>query len=249
MAESGVLEEGKWRQSEEGTPQGGSISPLLANIFLHYVFDLWAARWARTQANGEMIAVRFADDLVVGFQYESDAERFRKELSERFQQFNLELHSGKTRLIEFGRHAAGNRLRRGLSKPETFDFLGFTHICATTRGGRFTVARHTIRKRLRAKLAELKAELRRRLHWPVAEVGQWLKRVLKGHFAYYGVPLNSRALSTFRWQVGRLWLAAIRRRSQKARLRWTRMQRLIDTWLPPVRLCHPWPSQRQRVTT
>jgi group II intron reverse transcriptase/maturase len=247
---AGVLADGTRTRSEQGTPQGGSASPLLANVYLHYVFDLWAQRWRRTQARGDVVVVRYADDIIVGFQHKSDAERFRAELAERLRQFALELHPDKTRLIEFGPFAAANRQRRGQGKPETFAFLGFTHICGKKRSnGRFTVLRQTIRKRLQAKLKLVKAELRRRLHDPVPEVGRWLRSVVGGHVLYYGVPTNSHAIALFRFQVGRLWYCSLRRRSQKTRLNWERMRRLIDRWLPPARICHPYPLRRLGVIT
>ena len=195
---AGVLEDGTRTRSETGTPQGGSASPLLANIYLHYAFDLWVQWWRRTQARGEVIVVRYADDIVTGFQYQSDAERFVKGLSERFRKFSLEIHPEKTRLLDFGRYAVENRRKTGRGRPGTFDFLGFTHICGKTRSGRFTVIRQTMRKRLQAKLAEVKAELRRRLHDPVPEVGKWLSSVVRGHNRYYGVPMNSHALAQLR---------------------------------------------------
>jgi group II intron reverse transcriptase/maturase len=246
---AGVLEDGTRTRSEQGTPQGGSASPLLANVYLHYVFDLWIQRWSRTQARGEVIVVRYADDFIVGFEHESDAERLLVELVERFRQFALELHPDKTRRIEFGRTAAWKRAQRGQGKPETFDFLGFTHICGKTRSGRFTVPRQTIRKRLQAKLKQVKIELRRRLHDPVPEVGRWLRSVVGGHVRYYGVPMNSPAIILFRFQVGGLWYRTLRRRSQKTRLNWERMRRLIDRWLPPARICHPYPLRRLGVIT
>jgi len=242
---AGVLEDGKRTRSEKGTPQGGSASPLLANVYLHYVFDLWVQKWRRTQARGDVIVVRFADDIVVGFQHKSDAERFRAELAERFGKFGLTLHPDKTRLIEFGPFAARNRERRGQGKPETFDFLGFTHICGKKRSnGRFTVLRQTMRTRLQAKLHEVKTELRRRMHDSVPEVGKWLKSVLVGHMRYYGVPMNSRALHLFRFQVVRLWCRTLRRRSQRSRTTWERMQRLAQRWIPPARIYHPYPLRR-----
>jgi RNA-directed DNA polymerase len=247
---AGVLEEGKRTRAAEGTPQGGSASPLLANIYLHYVFDLWVQAWRRKQACGDVIVVRFADDIVLGFQNKSEAERFWKELSERFGKFGLELHPEKTRLLEFGPFAAENRKRLGHGKPETFDFLGFTHICGKTRSnGRFTVLRQTIRKRLQAKLSEVKAGLRRRLHDPIPEVGKWLRSVVGGHLRYFGVPMNGPALATFRFQVGRLWHRALSRRSQNGRVRWDRMRRVINRWLPPARICHPYPLRRLGVIT
>jgi group II intron reverse transcriptase/maturase len=247
---AGVLEDGRRTLVQAGTPQGGSASPLLANIYLHYVFDLWVQAWRQKQAEGDVIVVRFADDIVLGFQSEMEAKRFRTELEERFREFNLELHPGKTRLLEFGPFAAGNRRKRGEGKPETFDFLGFTHICAKKRSnGRFTVLRQTIRKRLQAKLSEVKAELRRRMHDPIPEQGIWLQAVVGGHSRYYGVPMNSPALSCFRFRVGWLWQRALSRRSQNGRVRWDRMRRLIDRWLPPARVCHPYPLRRLGVIT
>ena len=246
---AGVLEDGQRIQVEQGTPQGGSASPLLANVYLHYVFDLWVRAWRRKQARGDLIVVRFADDLVLGFQYKSEAERFWKELAQRLRKFRLELHPDKTRLVEFGRFAADNRQRRGQGKPEIFGFLGFTHICGKTRSGRFTVLRQTIRQRLQAKLGEVKTELRRRMHDPVPEVGKWLGAVVGGHMRYYGVPLNMPALFLFRSQVGWLWQRALSRRSQKGRVKWDRMRRLIDRHLPPLRTYHPYPLHRFGVAT
>ncbi len=246
---AGVLEDGTRRRSEEGVPQGGSISPLLANVYLHYVFDLWAERWRKKHAHGDVIIVRFADDFIVGFQHREDAERFLGQLRERFQAFHLELHAEKTRLIEFGRFAAQNRRRRGEGKPETFNFLGFTHICGTTRKGKFTVHRRSIRKRIRTKLKELKKELRRRLHDPVPAVGKWLRVVLLGHYRYYGVPGNGDKMSAFRYHLSVLWYRTLRRRSQRKRLTWERMNRLIARWLPQPRIWHPYPDLRMYVTT
>jgi group II intron reverse transcriptase/maturase len=247
---AGVLEDGKRIRMEEGTPQGGSASPLLANVYLHYVFDLWAQAWRRKQAHGDVIVVRYADDIVVGFQSESDAKQFRAELAERFRRFSLELHPDKTRLLEFGPFAARNRKRRGEGKPETFDFLGFTHICGKKRSnGRFTVLRQTVRKRLQAKLNAVKAELRRRMHAPIQDTGKWLRSVVSGHIRYYGVPMNSHALKTFRFKVGWLWHRALSRRSQNGRVTWDRMRRLLDRWLPPVRVYHPFPLRRMGVIT
>jgi RNA-directed DNA polymerase len=246
---AGVLEDGKRIRMEEGTPQGGSASPLLANVYLHYVFDLWVQAWRRKRAHGDVIVVRFADDMVLGFQVRSDAERFWAELKERMQKFQLELHPEKTRLLEFGPFAAENRKHRGLGKPETFAFLGLTHICGRTSKGRFTVLRQTVRKRLQAKLQVVKIELRRRMHEPIPEVGKWLKAVVGGHIRYYGVPSNRYALAHFRFSVGKLWHQVLRRRSQRGRVPWERMTRLIDRWLPPARICHPYPSRRLRVTT
>jgi group II intron reverse transcriptase/maturase len=246
---AGVLEDGKRIRVEEGTPQGGTISPLLANIYLHHVFDLWIQRWRRKQARGDVVVVRFADDFVVGFQHRSEAEQCLAELRERFRKFGLELHPDKTRLVEFGRHAGGNRRGGGGGKPGTFNFLGFTHVCDKTRKGKFIVLRQTQRKRMRAKLREVKQELRRRLHDPVPEVGQWLRAVVRGHFVYYGVPRNGPALTLFRHQVVVLWLRSLRRRSQKHRVTWVRMACLVSRWLPTARIHHPYPEQRLRVYT
>ena len=247
---AGVLEGGKQVRVEEGTPQGGSASPLLANVYLHYVFDLWVQKWRRTQTKGDVIVVRFADDIVMGFQRRADAERFQRELIERFAQFHLELNPEKTRLVEFGPFAAKDRTRRGEGKPETFDFLGFTHMCAKKRNnGRFTVLRQTIRKRLQAKLSEVKTELRRRMHYPIREQGKWLRSVVAGHIRYYGVPMNQRALGAFRHEVGRLWMRALQRRSQRRHLTWERMRKHIARWLPLARVCHPYPLRRLGVIT
>src|SRR5262245_31894655 len=209
---AGVIENGSWAESEEGTPQGATVSPLLANVYLHYAFDQWVERWRRRQARGDMVVVRYADDFVVGFEHRADAERFQAELSERLAKFGLELKAEKTRLIEFGRHAASNRAARGLGKPETFDFLGFTHISGKTRAGRFALKRKTIAKRMRTKLREVKAELMRRLHLPIPVVGRWLGSVVRGHLAYYAVPGNSEAVHEFSQQVKRLWTRTLRRR-------------------------------------
>jgi len=244
---AGVLEDGAVTEMEAGTPQGGSISPLLANIYLHYVFDLWVRNWRKRHAQGDVIVVRYADDIVMGFQHRWEAERFLEELKERFRKFGLELHPGKTRLIEFGRFAAANRKARGEGKPETFTFLGFVHICGTTKKGRFTVIRKTSGKKARAKLKALKETLRKRMHWPIPAMGAWLASVLQGHYRYYGVPNNWAALSKFRYQVIRLWFRTLRRRSQRTRLIWERMQRLVHLYLPYPRIVHPYPEQRLRV--
>ena len=241
---AGVIEDGSWAESEAGTPQGATVSPLLANVYLHYVFDQWAERWRRRQARGDMVVVRYADDFAVGFEHREDAERFLAELSERFAKFGLELKAEKTRLIEFGRFAASNRAARGLGKPETFDFLGFTHISGTTRSGRFMVKRVTIAKRMRAKLKEVKTELMRRMHLPIPELGRWLGSVVRGHFAYYAVPGNLDAVKAFANQVHYLWHRALRRRSQRGVVTWERMRRLIDQWLPKPRTLHPFPEKR-----
>ncbi len=247
---AGVLEDGKRIPVEEGTPQGGSASPLLANVYLHYVFDLWVQAWRRKRAHGDVIVVRFADDIVVGFHGKADAEQFRAELTERMKKFHLELHPEKTQLLEFGPFAIQNRQKRGEGKPETFNFLGFTHICVKKRSnGMYTVLRQTIRKRMQAKLGEVKAELRRRMHDPIPEVGQWLRSVVGGHFRYYGVPMNRPALQTFRFQVGWHWYRTLSRRSQNGRLPLDCMRRLVARWLPPVRSYHPYPLRRMGVVT
>jgi RNA-directed DNA polymerase len=247
---AGVLEDGKRVRMEEGTPQGGSASPLLANVYLHYVFDLWVQAWRQKRAHGDVIVVRFADDVVVGFNSKADADQFRAELTERMQKFNLELHPEKTRLLEFGPHAIDQRRWRGEGKPETFNFLGFTHICVKKKSnGRFTVLRQTIRKRLQTKLNEVKAELRRRMHEPIPEQGKWLRAVVGGHSRYYGVPMNQPALAVFRFRVGWLWHRSLSRRSQNGRVLWDRMRRLITRWLPLPTVCHPYPLRRMGVVT
>jgi group II intron reverse transcriptase/maturase len=246
---AGVIEDGSWTASDAGTPQGASISTLLANVYLHYVFDLWAHQWRGRQARGEMIVVRYADDFVVGFEHNDDAERFLADLRERFAQFALELAPDKTRLIEFGRFAAERRQQRGERRPETFDFLGFTHICAKTRKGRFMLKRVTSKKRMRAKLSAVKTELRRRMHLPVSEQGRWLGSVVRGHLNYYAVPGNSDAIGAFRDQITRHWHRTLRRRSQRHRLTWQRMHRLAVRWLPHARIQHPWPDARFAATT
>jgi RNA-directed DNA polymerase len=246
---AGVLEEGKRIQSEVGTVQGGSISPLLSNIYLHYVLDLWVQQWRQKQARGEVIFVRFADDFVAGFQHRHEAERFLAELRERFAKFALELHADKTRIVEFGRYAEQNRRKRGGGKPETFNFLGFTHSCGKTRKGHFTVLRQTMRQRWQAKLRALKDELRQRLHTPIPEQGAYLRSVLLGHFRYYGVPMNGPALCSFRRAVGYLWRTVLCRRSQGNHLPWRRMQRYIARWFPSASVCHPYPLVRLGVLT
>jgi RNA-directed DNA polymerase len=246
---AGVVEDGEWSQTVEGTPQGASASPLLANVYLHYVFDLWAQWWRSRYAHGDVIIVRFADDFIVGFEHEEDARRFLADLRERFAKFGLELHPGKTRLIEFGRHAAVRRAARGLGRPETFDFLGFTHLCGKSKKGHFWLRRITIAKRMRAKLSEINDQLKRRRHQPTPEQGQWLASVVRGHRAYYAVPGNTDAVAAFRTQVTRNWYKALRRRSQRTRLNWTRMDRIAKRWLPPARVIHPFPEERFDVRT
>jgi group II intron reverse transcriptase/maturase len=246
---AGVLEEGRRVPSEVGAVQGGSISPLLANIYLHYVFDLWVHRWRTKQARGDVIVIRFADDFIVGFQYQEEARRFLADLKERLAQFGLDLHPDKTRLIEFGRFAQQNRHTRGQGKPETFNFLGFTHICSRNSNGRFLILRKTARKKWQAKLKAVRMELRRRLHDPVPEQGSYLRSVVLGHIHYYGVPTNSASIRAFRYAICRMWFRTLRRRSDKTLLNWSRMQRLIAKWIPPARICHPYPSQRLVVKT
>src|ERR1700738_1170124 len=241
---AGVLEDGVVTVDDRGTGQGSVISPILANIYLHYCFDLWAERWRRQEARGDMIVVRYADDLVVGFEYEGDARRFLDAMHDRLGEFALSLHPDKTRLIEFGRFAANDRKLRGLGKPETFTFLGFTFICGRSRRGNFQLQRKTRRDRMRGKLRDIKAELLRRMHQPIPEQGKWLRQVVAGHFAYYAVPTNSRALSAFRHYVTDLWRRTLRRRSQKGGFTWERMTRLVADWLPPPRILHPWPDER-----
>jgi group II intron reverse transcriptase/maturase len=241
---AGVMEDGVVTPSEVGTPQGAVISPLLANIYLHYVFDLWAQQWRQRRAQGNIIIVRYADDIVAGFEHEADAKRFLAELRQRMAEFALTLLPDKTRLIEFGRRAADERKRRGLGKPETFNFLGFTHICARARKGHFQLRRKSRRDRMRTKLRELKAELNRRWHEPIPSQGQWLKQVVMGWYNYHAVPINSHALGAFRFYVIGLWLSTLRRRSQRDRTTWKQMNGIADRWLPRPRILHPWPNAR-----
>jgi group II intron reverse transcriptase/maturase len=245
---AGVLEDGNWSVSEKGTPQGAVASPLLANVYLHYVFDLWAQQWRRREATGKVIVVRYADDIVAGFEHEADARRFWDAMRQRLEQFALELHGDKTRLLEFGRHAAVRRRQRGLGKPETFSFLGFTFICGRSRRGAFQLQRKSRGDRMRAKLREVKEELRSRMHHAIPEQGRWLRAVVTGFFAYHAVPTNARALGAFRHYVSDLWRRTLRRRSQKDHMTWQRMTKLADAWLPPPRILHPWPDQRFAVT-
>jgi RNA-directed DNA polymerase len=245
---AGVIEDGSWTDTDRGSPQGASASPLLANVYLHYVLDLWADWWRKHHAHGDVIIVRWADDFIVGFEHRLDAEKFLAGLRGRFAKFGLELHPDKTRLIEFGRFAATSRARRGLGKPETFDFLGLTHICAKSKNGRFWLKRITISKRMRAKLKAVKDQLRQRMHEPIPEQGRWLGSVVRGHMAYYGVPGNLKAVAAFRDQVARHWLKTLRRRSQKTRTDWARMHRITTRWLPPARVMHPFPHERFAAT-
>src|SRR6267154_5440284 len=241
---AGILEDGVVTVSDKGTGQGSVISPLLANIYLHYSLDLWAERWRRREATGDMIIVRYADDIVVGFEQETDARRFWDAMRDRLQEFSLSLHPEKTRLIEFGRHAANNRKQRGLGKPETFNFLGMSFICGKSRGGKFLLKRRTRRDRMQAKIKEVAGELRRRMHQSIPEQGKWLKQVITGFFNYHAVPTNWNALGAFRAEITERWRRTLSRRSQKGGLTWARMAKLADDWLPKPRILHPWPNQR-----
>ena len=241
---AGILEDGVVTVDDRGTGQGSVISPLLGNIYLHYVLDLWAKRWRQREATGDMVIVRYADDVVVGFEHEGDARRFLDAMRARLEEFMLSLHPVKTRLIEFGRFAAVNHKRRGLGKPETFDFLGFTFICGKSRRGNFLLQRKTRRDRMRTKLQEIKLELRRRMHSPIPEQGRWLRQVVTGHFGYFAVPTNGRALNAFRFYITDLWRRTLRRRSQRSGLTWDRTTKLTDHWLPKPQILHPWPQLR-----
>ena len=241
---AGVVEDGKWAATEIGTPQGSVISPLLANVYLHYSFDLWAEQWRQRQAHGSVMYVRYADDVVAGFEHADEAQRFLADLRERMEKFALSLHPEKTRLIEFGSNAEETRAARGVGKPETFNFLGFTHICARSRRGFFQLKRTTRRDKMRVKLKALKEELRRRMHEPIPEQGRWLAQVVRGYFAYHAVPTNFRRLSAFRYHIGGFWMRTLRARSQKDRVTWAKMQRLVIDFLPKPRIQHPWPDDR-----
>jgi len=242
---AGVSEDGQWSETKAGTPQGAVISPLLANIYLHCVLDQWVGEWRRKNAGGDGIIVRYADDFVLGYQHRQDAERFLEQLRKRMADYGLELHSEKTRLIEFGRFAAESRKRNGAGKPETFNFPGFTHICGTIRkSGKFTVMRKTIGKRMTAKLKNISAELYKRRHDPIEQTGDWLKRVVQGYFNYHAIPGNLRRLYTFRGEIARSWLFSLRRRSQRSRWTWERFGELIDRHLPEPKVLHPYPLTR-----
>jgi RNA-directed DNA polymerase len=245
---AGVLEDGARIEAEEGTPQGAVISPLLANIYLHYVYDLWANQWRRRHATGDVIFVRYADDAVAGFEQRRDAERFLADPRERLATFASSLHPDKTRLLEFGGHAAERRAGRGEGKPDTFDFLGFTHICGANRKSEgFQLWRKSSRKRLEAKLKAIKEEMRKRMHFPIAEQGRWLGSVLSGFFAYHAVPTNYARIDAFRFHIVRAWVRTLRRRGQNRPTTWEKMQRHIARYLPKARVLHPWPEQRFRV--
>jgi len=241
---AGVLEAGVVTISEKGTGQGSVVSPLLANIYLHYVFDLWAERWRRREAAGDMIFVRYADDIIIGVQHEADARRFLDAMRKRLQEFSLSLHPDKTRLIEFGRFAAANRKRRGLGKPETFNFLGMTFICGKSRRGGFQIKRKSRRDRMRAKFREIAEVLRQRMHQSIPQQGRWLKQVVTGYFNYHAVPTNRGALASFRYEVTRLWRRVLCRRGQKGALTWERMVKLGNDFLPKPHILHPWPDRR-----
>src|SRR5882672_9833030 len=241
---AGVSEDGEWSETTVGTPQGAVVSPLLANVYLHYVFDLWVEVWREKIAQGDMIVVRYADDLVAGFQHQADAERFLKDFQERLAKFGLEIHPEKTRLIAFGRFAASDCRKRGKGKPETFAFLGFTHYCGTNSKGHFVVWRRTVIKRMRAKLHAIKQELRRKMHEPVAQVGAWLKRVVDGYYRYHAVPGNLAVLGRFRERLCRYWRHVLRRRSQRRKPDWEQLRPIFDRWIPRPRTLHPYPDKR-----
>ena len=242
---AGVMEDGEWSETKEGSPQGSVISPILANLYLHYVLDLWVEAWRKKQVRGEVIIVRYADDAVLGFEHREEAERFLEQLRERLRKFGLELHPEKTRLIEFGRHATERRKKRGEGKPETFNFLGFTHICGTShKTGYFTVHRKTISKRMAAKLKDIRAKLRERMHVSPATTGKWLAQVVRGYFQYHAIPGNWARLKAFRNEVLRMWLQTLRRRSQRSRLSWQRFREGLGSLLPPIQILQPYPSVR-----
>jgi hypothetical protein len=245
---AGVSEDGQWSETKVGTPQGAVASPLLANIYLHYVFDLWVEAWRKKVATGTVVVVRYADDLVLGFENRADADRFLAEFRERLAKFGLELHANKTRLIEFGRYAARNRQRRGEGKPETFTFLGFTHFCGQLTTGPFIVWRITAKKRMVAKLKAIKAELRLRKHHRTIEVGAWLRKVVLGYYQYHAVPGNTGQLSIFMCRVRWLWRGVLIRRSQRARMKWDRLNSISDRWIPIPRVLHPYPDSRFAAT-
>ena len=246
---AGVMENGVRVTSDMGTPQGATISPLLANVYLHYVFDLWIQQWRTRNATGDVIVVRYADDIVMGFEKQSEAVKFLDDLRERFRKFGLELHPDKTRLIAFGRYAAERRAKNGYGKPETFDFLGFTHMCAKSSDGYFVLMRQTMRKRMRVRLGAIRIATMRRRHWSIKAQGEWLRSVVNGYFAYHAVPTNYPALNAFRREVVRHWYKALRRRSQRDRMNWQRMNALAERWLPKARILHPWPTKRFDVRT
>ena len=244
---AGVSENGQWSETKMGTPQGAVVSPLIANIYLHYVYDVWVHAWRRKMARGAVVVVRYADDTVVGFRYREDAERFQKELQERLAKFGLELNTDKTRLIEFGRWAEQDRKRRGEGKPETFNFLGFTHSCGKHRKGYFALWRKTTRKRMAAKLKQIKQQLRQRRHEPIPSVGKWLQQVVTGYYNCHAVPGNLDSLTLFRARLSRLWRCVLRQRGDQRKLEWKRFARVCLRYLPPPRTLHPYPYQRFNV--
>jgi len=244
---AGVLEDGTLRHVKEGTPQGATMSPLLANIYLHYVFDGWANHWRKQNARGDVVIVRYADDIVVGFQYREEAERFLRDMRARFRHYSLELHPEKTRLVEFGRFARKDRHQRGQGKPETFDFLGFTHISAVSKNGKYLLRRHTIRKRMRNKIKAVREELKKRMHHPMAQIGTWLRSVLNGYYNYHAVPTNLRAMKAFRREIAAAWLHALRRRSQRDHTTWENLKPQLQRWLPSPQCRHPWPEDRMKL--
>jgi RNA-directed DNA polymerase len=246
---AGILEDGIWSSTDEGTPQGATISPLLANIYLHYVFDLWVQQWRSRKAHGEVIVVRYADDLVLGFQHEVDVARFHADLRLRFERFGLELHPDKTRHLRFGMFAEERCRERGQGRPEVFEFLGFTHICGRTKAGKFLLYRRTSKSRMRAKLKRIREELQKRRHLPVPVQGKWIGAVVRGYFAYHAVPTNMRSMRSFRVEVTRYWLHALRRRSQRTRMTWERMRRVSNQWIPSARVLHPYPWERFEART
>jgi hypothetical protein len=242
---AGVMEQGQWHEAEEGSPQGAVISPVLANLYLHYALDLWVEAWRKKRARGDVIIVRYADDAVLGFQHREDAEQFLEQLRERLAKFGLELHPEKTRLIEFGRFATENRKERGEGKPETFNFLGFTHICGTNyQTGKFTIHRKTIGKRMAAKLKDIGVQLHKRMHARVPGTVKWLQQVVRGYFQYHAIPGNCARLQAFRREVARSWIQALRRRSQRHRMSWERFNARLDPLLPPVQILQPYPDAR-----
>ena len=242
---AGILEDGKWEEVEEGTPQGAVISPILANLYLHYVLDLWVEAWREKVANGDVVIVRYADDFVMGFQHKEEADKFLEQLRERMRKFRLELHPDKTRLIEFGRFAQSNRKQRGEGNPETFNFLGFTHICGKTyKTGSFNVKRQTIGKKMAAKLKELRQKLRQRMHDGVPETLKWLQSVIRGYFQYHAIPGNWKRMQAFRKEVARAWWAQLRRRSQRRRYTWATFWERLGRLLPEVKIIHPSPLER-----
>jgi len=242
---AGVMEDGEWSETKEGSPQGSVISPILANLYLHYVLDLWVEQWRRKQVRGEVIIVRYADDAVLGFEHREEAGRFLEQLRERLRKFGLELHPEKTRLIEFGRYATERRAKRGEGKPETFNFLGFTHMCGTShKTGYFTVHRRTIGKRMAAKLKDIRVKLRQRMHVSPATTGKWLVQVVRGYFQYHAIPGNWARLKAFRNDVLRMWFQTLRRRSQRSRLSWQRFREGLGSLLPPIQILQPYPNVR-----